>query len=80
MNTPLLDGIVKEADVLSEALGTALWGISGIPLITGVVGATKPLTQEEFDRQKKRNISNILIPGLGSYRLGRRLRGDPSKK
>ena len=63
----------KQAGLASEIVGTALW--APIPsLAGGAAGAAKGgvLTKKEMKEFNNRSWSN-LIPGVGAWRLGRRL-------
>ena len=72
MNTPLLDGIVKEAGVTSEVIGSILSSPVAIP--AGLIGLLAGKRDEgDMDKQEEKSWSNI-IPGVGAYRLARRIK------
>jgi len=74
------DELEKISGVTSEAIGSIMW--APIPTAIGAyLGSKKKKPKgkkaEEID---KKTWSNILIPGVGGYRMGRRFLGRGGKK
>jgi len=79
-------GFEKQAGLASEVAGTVIQ--FPLSLVGAGVGALKGKYPKEQDKQviEDKSWSNLLIPGVGGYRLARRLRdpgmteGKPKKK
>lgn len=72
-------GFEKISGVMTEGLGTV--GSNGLGLLTGLVGMAKgPYSKKEQEEADERTWSNVLIPGVGAYRLGRRLSAHAKSK
>lgn len=72
----LKQGQEKKAGEISEGIGTIVnpFGLAA-SAVGGLIGYSKPkLKKEELREQNKKMLSNIFIPGLAGYRLGRRVK------
>ena len=68
------DEMNKIAGVVSEGVGSVGW----FPLpsaVGGLIGANKGgyKTEKDLKRADAKSFSNVLLPGVGGYRLARRL-------
>jgi len=66
----------KTSGAVSEVVGTMLNPInSGFAPIGGLVGLLESDSEKRFkDLEESAVLSNLLVPGVGAYRLGTRLR------
>jgi len=71
-----VDELQKIAGPASEIAGTVLW--APMPsAIGGLVGAASGgYNKAEYAKAMKRGASNVLIPGVGPYRITRRVMTD----
>ena len=74
MNNSFKEGFEKVAGTISEGVGAAGW--FPIPsAIGGLLGHSKGgyKTEKAMKSREGKSFSNALIPGVGAYRLARRL-------
>lgn len=73
MNENFKNGFEKTAGTRSEALGSLIWGPASV--LGGIGGIlTGKYSKKDQKEANKKSVTN-LIPGVGGYRLGRRLMG-----
>jgi len=75
--------MTKQSAAASEVLGSILWAPTGSTVAGAIPSAmTKKQTRREMLEQNKKDWSNILVPGMAGYRLGKRFghHRDRSKK
>lgn len=76
-------GFSKQSATRSELVGTVLNPLSAALAVPAAAAGfiRGPRRADDKDRVNKKSWSNVLIPGLAPYRLGRRLAGEkPAKK
>jgi len=77
-----LDELEKVSGEASELLGSLFSvGLGGTGFLAGGIGAMSPaMTKKQLSEQDKKGISNALLPWLGAYRMGKRIRYGLSGK
>jgi len=76
------DELKKIAGEASEAFGSLTsipFGGTGL-LAMGLGALSGPKNKEEMEIQNKKSVSNVLLPWLGAYRMGRRIRTGLAQK
>lgn len=74
-----IDELQKLAGPITEGMSFGGYLPLDLPAL-GIGYAMKPKTKEQMKKQEKKTWSNLLLPGVGPYRLGRRLKFNKSKK
>ena len=71
MNEYFVEGFEKIAETTSEGWGTFLW--APVPSAVGYAAGKLrgAYNKKEYKDAQKKGTSNVLVPGLGAYRLAR---------
>ena len=75
MKDVFFEALVKAAATRSEILSNLNpLNVGGGSVVGGVIGTLRrPYTDEELHKVNKKSHSNMWIPGVGPYRLARRV-------